>query len=584
MPCSAIDPSTCCADRRGRRSHRASAAAVLASVLFYAITPAGGDVSPLPTAGSVRAVDLREALERPDGPRVERESLDVQALRRFYRRRGFAPAWGVDGAGMERAARLVEALANASAHGLDPRDYHLDVIRNRRTDAHDDAGIERELLLTDAYLRYAAHVRVGRVRPEQAGQDWGIATSRFDAAGSLTVALQEPLSFPALLRSLPPPADGYARLVNALARYRALAARTGGWPVVPPGPLLRPGGNDARIPRLQRRLATEDDLTTPSSRDDYDAALEGAVRRFQARHGLEIDGIVGPKTLRALTVPVSDRIRQIELNLERWRWLPRDLGRRYIMVNAADATLEVVEDGRMVLASRVVVGDLRHPTPMVQSRLDAVIFNPPWNVPLSIAVEEMLPRLRRSPRYLADNDIVILDRRETDPFGRAIDWSTVPSDPFPFALQQQPGPKNPLGRIKFETPNRFDVYLHDTPVRSLFARMARTSSHGCVRVEQARQLADYVLSGPGTSWNSRTIDEAIATGHTQRVPVRRQLPVYVLYWTAFVDADGAVHFRHDVYGRDQRLATALAGDARIGKRAAERRAVGCAAGDQEARH
>jgi L,D-transpeptidase YcbB len=218
-----------------------------------------------------------------------------------------------------------------------------------------------------------------------------------------------------------------------------------------------------------------------------------------------------------------------------------------------------------------------------QSRLDAVIFNPPWNVPMSIAVEEMLPRLRRSARYLADNDIVILDRRETDPFGRAIDWSSVPEDPFPFALQQQPGPKNPLGRIKFEAPNRFDVYLHDTPVRSLFTRMLRTGSHGCVRVEQARQLAAYVLAGPETSWSARAIDEAIATGHTERVPVRRQLPVYVLYWTAFVDADGAVHFRDDVYGRDQRLAAALAGDASVGKQGGERRPVGCPAGDGEAR-
>ena len=582
MPTSGINRATRYADGRGRRA-RASAAAVLASIVLYAITPAGGGVSPLPTTGSVRTVGLREAFERPGGPRVEGESLDVQALRRFYRRRGFAPAWGGDVAGMERAARLVEALANASAHGLDPRDYHLDAIRNRRTEAHDDAGIEWELLLTDAYLRYATHVQVGRLRPEQTDQDWGIAAPRFDAAGSLTVALQEPSSFPALLASLPPPADGYARLVNALARYRALAARTGGWPVVPPGPLLRPGGTDARIAPLRLRLATEDDLTTPSSRDDYDAALEGAVRRFQARHGLEIDGIVGPKTLRALTVPVSDRIRQIELNLERWRWLPRDLGRRYIMVNAADATLEVVEDGWIVLASRVVVGDLRHPTPVVQTRLDTVIFNPPWNVPLSIAVEEMLPRLRRSPRYLADNDIVILDRRESDPFGRAIDWSNVPEDPFPFALQQQPGPKNPLGRIKFEAPNRFDVYLHDTPVRSLFTRMLRTASHGCVRVEQARQLAAYVLAGPETSWSPRAIDEAIAAGHTQRVPARSQLPVYVLYWTAFVDADGAAHFRDDVYGRDQRLAAALAGDASAGKQAGERRAVGCSAGDRETR-
>ena len=307
------------------------------------------------------------------------------------------------------------------------------------------------------------------------------------------------------------------RLVCALGRYRTLGARAVGRPVVSPGPVLRPGDSSVRIPLLRRRLATEDDLVSPTPREDYDAALENAVRRFQARHGLDVDGIIGPETLRALTLPASDRIRQIELNLERWRWLPRDLGRRYVTVNAADATLQVMEDGRAVLASRVVVGDLRHPTPVVQTRIDAVILNPPWNVPMSIAVEEILPRLRRRPGYLADNDIVIRDRRETDPFGRAIDWRSVPADACPFQLQQQPGPKNLLGRIKFDTPNRFDVYLHDTPIRSLFERMARTASHGCVRVEQARQLAAYLLAEAGTSWSPRTIDEAIATGYTQRM-------------------------------------------------------------------
>lgn len=552
-------------------------------MLYAPITPAAPLDSRVPTASLATAVALRQALEHPDGPRVDGESLDVKALKRFYRQRDFAPVWGADDVGIERAALLVEVLARADAHGLSPRDYHLDAIRDREIETRDDTAIGRELLLTDAYFRYATHVRAGRLRPEQADQDWGIATPRFDPVSSLTEALRERSSFPAVLASLPPPADGYVRLVGALGRYRTLGARAVGWPVVSPGPVLRPGDSSVRIPLLRRRLATEDDLVSPTPREDYDAALENAVRRFQARHGLDVDGIIGPETLRALTVPASDRIRQIELNLERWRWLPRDLGRRYVTVNAADATLQVMEDGRAVLASRVVVGDLRHPTPVVQTRIDAVILNPPWNVPMSIAVEEILPRLRRRPGYLADNDIVIRDRRETDPFGRAIDWPSVPPDAFPFQLQQQPGPKNPLGRIKFDTPNRFDVYLHDTPIRSLFERMARTASHGCVRVEQARQLAAYLLAEAGTSWSPRTIDEAIATGYTQRISVRRQLPVYLLYWTAFVDADGAVHFHDDVYGRDRRLAAALGSGASLGIHAGERQAVGCPAGGVEAR-
>jgi L,D-transpeptidase YcbB len=299
------------------------------------------------------------------------------------------------------------------------------------------------------------------------------------------------------------------------------------------------------------------------------------VRRFQARHGLVADGIVGPATVRALNVPVAHRIQQIILNLERWRWLPRDLGRHYIAVNAADAMLQVVADGRTVLTSRVVVGDLRHPTPMVQARLDTVLLNPPWNVPTSIAVEEILPRLRANGRYLAENDIVILERRESDPFGLAVDWSAIPSEPFPFRLQQRPGSANPLGRIKFDAPNRFDVYLHDTPVRSIFARPVRTASHGCIRVERANDLAIHVLEDGTGRWTQQRVAEAIATGDSQRIVVARSLPLYVLYWTAFAAPEGHVEFRDDVYGRDRQLAAMLAGEVRVTRQAPPGDIGGC---------
>lgn len=568
MPFSATRRSTCCdvASQRGgaiapRRAEWARLCALVVTLLLLWASGWQAEATDSPaTVDSASSAALRAALDRPDGLRVEGQPLDNQALRRFYRPRGYAPAWGADAGGGERASLLLRVLAEAETHGLDPGDYHLDAIRARRTGSGGENALERELLLTDAYLRYATQVSTGRVHPERVEPDWGIPPPSFDAVGALARALSEPQAFAAELASLPPPGDGYMRLVEALGRYRAIAAGTR-WPVLPSGSLLKPGNSDVRLPALRVRLAAEGDLADLASGVDYDDTLEQAVRRFQARHGLAVDGIVGPATLRALNVPVSERIRQIRLNLERWRWLPRDLGRRYIAVNAADAILEVVEDGQTVLASRVVVGDLRHPTPVVRSRLDAVIFNPPWNVPSSIAAKEILPRLRRDPHYLADNDIVILEQRETDPFGLTMDWSGVPSNPFPFRLQQQPGPQNSLGRIKFDTPNRFDVYLHDTPVRSLFARPLRTSSHGCVRVERARELAAYVLAGQAPSGGASMIDEAIVAGGTQRVPVARPLPVYFFYWTAFVEAGRVVHFREDVYGRDRRLATALRGGA-----------------------
>jgi murein L,D-transpeptidase YcbB/YkuD len=500
---------------------------------------------------------IRELLERPGGVHIDGRSLDARALGRFYRPRDFAPAWGAADGGLDRASLLVRALATADVHGLDPVQYHRDAIRTRRAASSDRPTAELDLLLTDAFLGYARDVRAGRLPPGLRDPDWGIPAPPFDPVAALTRGVRAPATFPALLASLPPRAADYGRLVEALGRYRAIAARSD-WPPVPPGALLRTGDDDARVGVIRARLAAEDGLVSPAAVTRFDRPLAEAVHRFQARHGLAVDGIVGPATVQALNVPAADRIRQIALNLERWRWLPRDLGPRYVTVNAADATLQVVEDGRTVLGSRVVVGDRQHPTPVVQARLEAVLLNPPWNVPASIAAAEILPRLRENRRYLAENDIVIVERGQSDPFGLAVDWSAISAEAFPFRLQQQPGPDNPLGRIKFDLPNRFDVYLHDTPARSLFARPVRTASHGCIRVERADDLAIHVLADGNGRWTRQSLEEAIADGGSPRIPVARPLPVYILYWTAFVGPEGLVHFRDDVYGRDRRLAAALA--------------------------
>ncbi len=534
-----------------------------------------------PTAGSATQRGIRELLDRPAGLRIEGPGLDLRALRRFYRTRDFLPAWDVSDGGLERASLLLQALATADAHGLDPERYHLEAIRARHPRTGGRSAIEMELLLTDAFLRYATDVRAGRRPAGYLPEDWGIRASPFDAVSALTQGVRQPATFSELLASFPPPMTEYRWLVEGLGRYHAIAARNG-WPPVPSGALLRPGDDDARVAAVRARLAVEDEVVSGAAETRYDDRLEEGVRRFQARHGLVADGIVGPATVRALNVPVADRIQQIVVNLERWRWLPRDLGRSYIVVNAADATLQVVVDGQTVLTSRVVVGDLRHPTPVVQAQLDAVVLNPPWNVPASIAGEEILPRLRANGRYLAENDIVILERSESDPFGLAVDWSSIRSRPFPFRLQQRPGPANPLGRIKFDIPNRFDVYLHDTPGRSLFARPLRTASHGCIRVERASDLAVYVLADGSGRWSSERLAEAIAAGDSQRIALARPLPVYILYWTAFAAPDGLVQFRDDVYGRDRRLAAMLDAGARAPGPAPSGGVGGCRSPGKEA--
>jgi murein L,D-transpeptidase YcbB/YkuD len=529
---------------------------------------------PVPANEPVGAPELRRILGQSPDLRVAGKRIGTPRLRAFYRLRGFAPAWDPSDGGGERAAALVRVLSQAADHGLDPAAYHLAAVSR---EAGATPALGRELLLTDALLRYAQDVRIGRVRPKAVEGDWGIPAPRFDAATEAAGALTSD-GLGAWLAGLPPGHRDYRRLAEALIRYRSRAAGRGAvW--LAPGPVLRPGARDDRVVALRRRLAVEEDALPPDppAAGLYDAPLEAAVRRFQARHGLAVDGLVGPLTRRALDVPLAARIRQIELNLERWRWLPRDLGPRSVMVNAAAATLALVEASGVVLASRVVVGDPGHPTPVLAAEIRALVLNPAWTIPESIVAEEILPELRRHPRYLLDHDIVVLDRLDADPHGLAVDWSGLPAGgPLP-RLQQRPGPANPLGRIKFDLPNRADVFLHDTPATALFARPVRTRSHGCVRVERAVELATHLLAGQDLG-DRDALERALAPGTTRWVPVA-PVPVYLLYWTAFVE-DGILHFRDDVYGRDRRLAAAL-GDAEppVGARPAPvARAVGCGSG------
>jgi murein L,D-transpeptidase YcbB/YkuD len=497
---------------------------------------------------------LRAALTRREGFRVDGRMLRVDVLRRFYEPRSWAPVWGPDAEGAGRAMVALEALLGAPDHGLDPASYAVGAIRRRGSPSGSQEATERELLLTDAVLRYALDLHAGRVRPAAVQPDWGIAPpAREDPTRELAEAI-ETGTLAEWLDGAPPAHPGYARLVAAMRTLRAVAAR-GGWPAIPPGPPLAAGGRDPRLAVLRDRLVLAGDLERAETEDE--AALDRAIRRAQARHALEPDGVAGADTLAALNVPVSARIRQVAANLERWRWLPRRFGPRHLVVNAADATLAVVRDGRTVLASRVVVGDELHPTPVVRSQIGAIVFNPAWTVPTSIVVEEFLPKLRANPRFFADNDLVILDRPQ-DPHGLAVDWATVSAEHFPFRLQQRAGGSNPLGRLRFATPNRYDVYLHDTPLPELFQRSDRALSHGCVRVERARELAALVLAGQPEG-RPGVLERALATGTTSVALVADPLPVYILYWTAFVDETGRLHFRDDVYDRDPRLLGALAG-------------------------
>jgi len=503
---------------------------------------------------------IRDAMAAP--PRLDAEPLDTEALLHFYELRQFRPAWSGDAAGAKRAALLEEALAHAGDDGLDPADYHVAALASQLAPRTAKAAAALDLLLTDAFLRYAHDLRIGRISPKDVDDEISLPAQHFDAAAALAVALAHD-DLAQLLAELPPPEPDYARLKDALRRYRAIAA-AGGWPQIPKGDgeLRLDRDGDPRLPILRARLAVEDPTLASTPDQARPGDLTAALLRFQARNGLDPDGRIGPRTFAMLNIPAAYRVKQIVANLERWRWLPRPIEKRYIAVNTTDASLQVIENGSPIFVSKVVVGDPKHPSPILRAVVRMVTVNPPWNVPYSIALKEMLPKLRRDPTYLMSQNIVILNGPEGDPYGTRIDWASPASRHYLYRLQQLPGPENSLGSIKLEMPNPFDVYLHDTPARRLFARATRTFSHGCIRVEDALKLASLALGGDA----NRTLDElnaGIAAGATVHLPVRHPLPAYILYWTAIEDPDGTVEFRQDTYGRDGRMIAALAARGRI---------------------
>ncbi len=457
--------------------------------------------------------------------------------------------------GLDPGPPLGACRAGGTSIGGLPADYPLPPLRPA-LDPDVLAGFD--LALTRAALRYAADLADGRVDPAAVDTAWTAAPRAIEVAYVLA-GLLDSWRLPAIRSALSPPHAGYTRLRAALARYREIADR-GGWPVFPESLALAPGDSGESVSILRTRLAVEGDVKARlDSGDRYDAVLQEAVRRFQRRHGLAPDGEVGPGTLAALNVPVAQRIREIELNLERWRWLPRELGERYLAVNSAALELVVGQGDSTVMRMRAVVGRPDWPTPIVSSQITSLQFGPTWNIPRSIAVQEVAPLARRDTAYLRRERIHMFrdsaGAAEIDP--ATVDWSQVSEGTFSYQLRQEPGGTNPLGGVKFVFANRFNVFIHDTPHRALFREPVRTASHGCVRAERAADLAVYLLHDP-TRWPRDSIRGAMDRLDGRWVPLGDSVPVHLVYWTAWAEADGTVEFRRDLYGWDRRLADALA--------------------------
>ncbi len=480
-----------------------------------------------------------------------------EALRAYYEGHGGPLLW-LDG---NRASQLIARLTDAASDGLDANDYPTGQLASLlkvagTTDERSLAVIE--LFFSAALLEYTSDLSVGRFLPSKIDPDFFLKGRTLDEAAALEDASRR-RDLGEFFAAWSPANPQYVALHAALARYRALAAR-GGWDGVPLGDTLRPGMSDPRVGRMRARLALTDGANPrpAGNADTYDPQLVEAVKRFQARNGLDVDGLAGRSTLIAMNVPVEDRIASIALTMERWRWMPANLGRQYVIVNIAGFELRRVRAGTVAERMRVVVGKPYSRTPVFSDRIRYVEFNPYWNVPGDIAIKEELPSLKTNPANLAAQGFEAVSGDQVYDL-RSVDWARYGPGNFPFRLRQRPGPNNALGRVKIMFPNPHDVYLHDTPSRGLFARSERAFSHGCIRLARPLELADQVLRVGGVSgWNPQRIDAVVASQKNTIVNLNDPIPVYITYQTAWSD-NGVVSFRRDIYEHDAKLLAALDG-------------------------
>lgn len=525
------------------------ATTALCAVLFSAPTMAANNVSvgdtiqQFVTSG---AINLDKSIE----------SERLFQIFTFYEDRNFKPVWTRDSGVKSKGKALLKALQNAYQDGLDPAFYETGDIADRINSKNPEELAELDILMSLAFASYAIDLSKGRLDPAKVNRANDLKTFS-PGAVTLIDGAEHASDLQPYIDSLASKSPRYARLKKALAQYREMAAH-GPWPTIPKGKPLKPMMDDPRVPALKKLLLAVGDLKSNENPQAtiYDENVVAAVKSFQTRHGAQADGVVGPATLKMLNVPLDYRIKQLIINLERRRWMPDDFGKRYVFVNLADQFLKVVDQlptrEKTRLGSRVVVGKRFHETPIFSDKMEYLVINPYWNVPSSIANKEFLPKLRRDPGSLARTGIRILSAAgEVDPY--SVNWNAISR--MPYRLRQDTGKKNALGRIKFIFPNKYNVYIHDTPSKSLFNRASRYFSHGCMRVQNPIGLAETLLKAQG--WSKAKIKAQISSGKRRIVRLKNKVPVHITYLTAWVNKDGTINFRPDVYKRDQNLMNAL---------------------------
>ncbi len=456
---------------------------------------------------------------------------------------------------------LLDILKGSYNEGLTPSDYHLERINRLISDvsSKEDPNIyaDLDLILTDAIITYARHLIIGKVSQKSIRPGWDIPQLEIpeESRGYLHTALSNK-QLKKMINEIMPDHFMYMHLRNGLSAYRKIA-ENGGWPKVQKGQVLKLDVKDSRNVKLREYLTITGDLppTTVSDNDSiYDINLEDAVKKFQFRHNLNQDGIVGKGTLALINIPVEKRIEELRINMERSRWVVHHLPQDFLVVNIAGFNIRRITNDSTVFYSRVIVGKHYHESPIFDGTLSYIEINPTWTLPYSIATKETLPKLKKNPNYLADKNMIIMDRdgKELDP--STIDFNSLSRGNFPYILRQKAGPNNALGEVKFMFPNKYSVYLHDTPARSLFSREERAFSHGCIRLDKKWELLMNLM---GPEWDMAKINEIVTSQETTRVSLVQPIEIILLYWTAGADKQDLVFFNKDVYERDPVVLKAL---------------------------
>ncbi|MEX2492288.1 MAG: L,D-transpeptidase family protein [Nitrospirales bacterium] len=483
-----------------------------------------------------------------------------QDIEEVYLQRKYEPFWVSPHQLNNEGQVIFQLLTHVDEQALDPDDYDrselqwlqrsLDVLAKDRENFRANLLARFEIVLSKNLMKFLDHASGGRLSPERVNGKWDLQEKRRPLPQMLTDAINDGIS--SSLESLTGDHEGLAPLLAKFNWYRRIES-AGGWPIVSDGPLLSQGVKTARVKALRLRLAASGDLSNNSETPlHFDEEVKESVKRFQRRHGMAVDGLVGTQTLQTLNVSIESRIKQLLLNVERGRWMPPTFGETYVSVNIPDFKLVGYRDGEKKLTMPVIVGKPMNQTPIFNDHIQYIVFNPFWNVPRSIAEQEIYPKTQEDQEYLQKKNFEIVDV-EDQPVG--IDQLTIENiQSYRVRIRQKPGPTNALGLVKFMFPNDHGIYLHDTPADHLFDATQRDFSHGCIRVERPSDLADFLFNG---HISKEELIHRIGGAERQEEKLPESVPVYILYQTAWVSQDGTLQFREDLYGHDQKLWDAL---------------------------